>query len=91
MEDPNLIHICAIAFLAVICLLGFLALMTKTILWLFPADQHAARGGVEKSEKSGNTASSEEIAAIHSAVQSLAPGWRVIRIEPQNNSHQPRK
>jgi hypothetical protein len=86
MTEPNLIEISAIAFSAVMVLLTLLALMTQAILWLFP---YTAKGS-ESSNKSASSGSSlaldqenrsAEIAAIQSAVQTLAPGWRVSQLE----------
>ncbi len=90
MTEPNLIEISAIAFSAVMVLLTLLALMTQAILWLFP---YTAKGSESSSKPTRNSSDSAlalaldqenrsaEIAAIQSAVQTLAPGWRVSQLE----------
>ncbi len=86
MTEPNLIEISAIAFSAVMVLLTLLALMTQAILWLFP---YTAKGSESSSKSTRNSSDSAldqenrsaEIAAIQSAVQTLAPGWRVSQLE----------
>lgn len=66
MNEPNLISVCFIAFVAVMLLLGFEAIVIRLISHLFPE---------RKSE--GELAT----AAIQAAIESRFPGAKVVAIE----------
>lgn len=96
MTEPNLIEISAIAFSAVMVLLTLMALMTQAIIWLFPFSAKES-AGANKSTSNGLAPAPvpipdlalaldeenrcAETAAIQSAIQTLAPGWRVSQLE----------
>ena len=93
MTEPNLIEICAIAFAAVMVLLTLLALMTQAILWLFPfsADASTSAKNFPRNGSAQNLENrSAETEAIQSAVQKLAPGWRVSQLELLDNKTETR-
>jgi len=66
MEEPNLYSICIIAFVAVMLLLGFEAIVIRLISQVFPA------------RKSDGELVTE---AIQQAVESRFPGARVVALE----------
>lgn len=67
MTEPNLLIICAAAFLAVLLLLSLLAGLIRVLTAVFPAESAESDAPV--------------IAAIHTAVARVYPGTRVTNIE----------
>jgi len=63
----NLILVCAVAFAAVFSLLTVLALMMRVLIALFPVRKSASDTAV--------------MGAINTAVSTMLPGARVIKIE----------
>jgi hypothetical protein len=77
MNEPNLLEISAVAFLAVLGLLSLLALLMAALVRLFPAPEIASGAlAAGPSEPS----SEPVIAAIHAAVQAAHPHLKVTRI-----------
>lgn len=66
MEEPNLLSVCVIAFVAVMLLLGFEAVVIRLIAQLFP----------ERKPDDELIA-----AAIQQAIESRYPGARVVSVE----------
>jgi hypothetical protein len=66
MNDPNLISICVVAFIAVMVLLGFEALVICLIARFFPERKPEAEVVTE---------------AIQQAVEGRFPGARVVAVE----------
>ncbi len=69
MAEPNLIAACGIAFLAVFCLLAFLAAAMHLITVVFPEQRATVDAAVA--------------AAIQGVVAVALPGSRVTRIEEE--------
>jgi len=67
MPEPNLLLICAVAFLAVITLLGALAGIMYVLTYLFPGESDGSDPAV--------------VVAIAAAVAAAYPGMRAARIE----------
>lgn len=67
MEDPNLIVVCAVAFVIVLTLLSVLAALIHLITLIFP----------EKTDETDQAV----LAAIHTAVSTSIPGAKVTNIE----------
>ena len=68
--EPSIIIACAAAFAAVFGLLTFLAVVMQLITLVFPEDEPSIDSPV--------------VAAISSAVASVIPGARVVRIEEES-------
>lgn len=66
--DPNLLVVCASAFLAVFLLLSFLAVAMRVLIIVAP-------------ERSGDGADVAVVAAVASAVSAAYPGSAVTTIE----------
>ena len=66
IDEPNLLSVCVIAFVAVMLLLGFEAVVIRAIAWLFPDQKPDDELVLE---------------AIQQAVQSRFPGARVVSVE----------
>jgi len=67
MPEPNLIVVCAVAFVTVLTLLSILAGLIHLMTLLFPQPEEASDAAV--------------IAAINTAVSTAIPGARVTHIE----------
>jgi hypothetical protein len=67
MESPDLLIVCASAFIAVFALLAMLALVMRVIIVLFP--QKAV------------TTDAVAIAAVASVISTLYPGTRITKVE----------
>jgi len=67
MESPDLLIICASAFIAVFVLLAFLAIVMRIITVLFP-------------QKAAST-DAVAIAAVASVISTLYPGTRITKVE----------
>lgn len=67
MADPNLFVVCGIAFLAVMSLLSFLAVVMRVITAIFPVSR--------------STSDPALVSAIHSTVAAVYPNARVVTIK----------
>jgi hypothetical protein len=68
METPALLTICLISFVAVLILLSILALIMRSLIWIFPFREND---------------DAAIIAAINTAYQSRFPGTKIIKIGEQ--------
>lgn len=69
MSSPELLFICAVAFLMVFIILALLALSMRIIILVFP----------EKKAK----IDAAMIAAVTAAVQTIMPGTKVTKVEEE--------
>jgi len=77
MNEPNLLEISAVAFLAVLGLLSLLALLMSALVRLFPAPTVDANA---LPPAPSGSPSEPVIAAIHAAVHAAHPHLKVTRI-----------
>ena len=67
MESNELLWVCFAAFVADALLLGFLALVMRLVMALFPQREDQSEGAL--------------VAAIASALQSVYPGSKITKVE----------
>lgn len=67
MEDLNLLMLCVSSFASVFCVLIFLAVVMRLLIFFFPYKEEEADSAI--------------YAAIHSAYATIYPGAKITKIE----------
>ena len=81
VNEPDLWMLSLNAFAAVVVLLSALAVVLSALVRLFPARETAPADGTSSAAAvGGTTTDAATVAAIHTAVERVAPGARVMEV-----------